>query len=161
MFWTDIGFDSPRIERADLTGENRRSLVSFGVDWYYAWFPMSVVVDYDHDPNRIIWMDRYDNYIDYADFEGNKKELGYISQNIRPADLALYGDILYWADENSRSIEWFNMTQPINLHYNYGHLTNGYLAGIVVSDKSRQPFGKKIHLIIVIFDIKIVSIRYM
>ena len=147
MFWTDYGFDSPRIERADLTGENRRSLVSFGIDWYFAWFPMSVVVDYNHDPDRIIWMDRYDNYIDFSDFEGNTIELGYIRQNIRPADLALYGDILYWADENSRSIEWFNMTQPINLHYNFGHLTNGYLAGIVVSDKSRQPFGKKIQLI--------------
>ena len=159
MFWTDYGFDSPRIERADLTGENRRSLVSFGIDWYFAWFPMSVVIDYDHDPERIFWMDRYDNYIDYVDFDGNEAELTYINQNIRPADLALYGDILYWADENSRSIEWFNMTQPVNLHYNFGHLTNGYLAGIVVSDKSRQPSSKKIHLIIVIFPIYIV-LRY-
>ena len=145
MFWTDYGFDSPRIERADLTGENRRSLVSFGIDWYYAWFPMSVVVDYDHDPERIIWIDRYDNYIDYSDFDGNKGELGYIGQNIRPADLALFGDILYWADENSRSTEWFNMTQPVIFHYNYGHLTNGYLAGVVVSDKSRQPISEKIY----------------
>ena len=158
MFWTDYGFDSPRIERADLTGENRRSLVSFGIDWYFAWSPISVVVDYNHDPERIIWMDRYDNYIDFSDFYGNKTELGYIRQNIRPADLALYGDILYWADENSHSIEWFNMTQPINLHYNYGHLTNGHLAGIVVSDKSRKPLGKKIHLIIMIFAKNIVSV---
>ena len=142
MFWTDFGYDSPRIERADLTGENRRSLVSFGFDWYYIVFPMSVVVDYDHDPERIIWMDRYDNFIDYADLDGNNKDiLGYIGQNIRPADLALYGDILYWADENSHSIEWFNMTQPVIFHYNFGHLTEGQLAGIVVSDESRQPVG--------------------
>ena len=161
MFWTDYGFDSPRIERADLTGENRRSLVSFGYDWYFAWFPMSVVVDYNHDPDRIIWMDRYDNYIDFSDFEGSATELGFIRQNIRPADLAVYGDILYWADENSRSIEWFNMTQPINLHYNFGHLTNGYLVGIVVSDKSRQPFGKTIHLMIMILSaLNIVSDEY-
>ena len=142
MFWTDSGYDYPRIERADLTGENRRSLVSFGFDWYYIAFPMSVVVDYDHDPERIIWMDRYDNFIDYVDLDGNNKDiLGYIGQNIRPADLALYGDILYWADENSHSIEWFNMTQPIIFHYNFGHLTDGQLAGIVVSDESRQPVG--------------------
>ena len=103
---------------------------------------MSVVVDYDHDPERIIWMDRYDNFIDYADLDGNNKDiLGYIGQNIRPADLALYGDILYWADENSHSIEWFNMTQPVIFHYNFGHLTEGQLAGIVVSDESRQPVG--------------------
>ena len=143
MFWTDFGYDSPRIERADLTGENRRSIVSFGIDWYFAWFPMSVIVDYNHDPERIIWMDRYDNYIDYADLDGNNKDnLGYIGQNIRPADLALYGDILYWADENSYSIQRFNMTQRINLFFNFGHLTDGQLSGIVVSDESRQPVGK-------------------
>jgi len=142
MFWTDIGFDYPRVERADLTGENRRSLVSFGYDWYDAWFPMSVVVDYNHDPDRIIWMDRYNNYIDFSDFEGTETELGFIRLNIRPADLALYGDILYWADENSRSIEWLNTTQPTGLQFSYGHLTDGQLAGVVVSDKSRQPGGK-------------------
>ena len=142
MFWTDYGFDHPRIERADLTGENRRSLVSFGIDWYYAWFPMSVVVDYNHVPERIFWIDRYDNYIDYADLDGNNKEnLAYLEENIRPVDLALYGDILYWADWNSHSIQWFNTTQTIGMHYNFGHLTDDYLAGVVVYDKSRQPIG--------------------
>jgi len=143
MFWTDFGFDSPRIERADLTGENRRSVVSFGIDWFFAWFPMSVVIDYDHDPERIIWADRYDNYIDYADLDGdNKENVVHIEQNMRPVDLALYGDILYWADGNSRSIQWFNMTQTTGLHFNFGHLTDDHLAGVVVSDESRQPMGK-------------------
>ena len=145
MFWTDIGFDSPRIERADLTGENRRSLVSFGIDWYYAWFPMSVIVDYDHDPERIIWIDRYDKFIDYADLDGdNKDSVTYIDVNMRPVDLALYGDILYWADRNSRSIQWLNTTQSAGLYFNFGHLTDGQLASVVVSDESRQPVGKEI-----------------
>ena len=143
MFWTDYGFDSPKIERADLTGDNRRTVVSFGYDWYYQVFPMSVVIDYDHDPERIFWIDRYDNYIDYADLDGNDKtNLRYLEENIRPVDLALYGDILYWADWNSHSIQWFNTTQTIGMHYSFGHLTDDYLAGVVVSDKSRQPVGK-------------------
>ena len=143
MFWTDIGYDYPRIERADLTGENRRSLVSFGYDWYFAFFPMSVVVDYDRDPERIIWMDRYDNYIDFSDLDGNNMDnVAHIEQNMRPIDLALYGDILYWADGNTRSIQWLNTTQPTGLQLNYGHLTDGQLAGVVASDESRQPVGE-------------------
>ena len=145
MFWTDTGFDSPRIERADLTGENRRILVSSGFDWFYVVFPMSVVVDYHHDPERIIWVDRYDKSIDYADLDGdNKDSMAYIDVNMRPVDLALYGDILYWADRNSRSIQWLNTTQSAGLYFNYGHLTDGQLAGVVVSDESRQPVGKEI-----------------
>ena len=140
MFWTDFGYDYPRIERADLTGENRQAVVTFGYDWYYQVFPMSVIIEYETD--TIYWIDRYDNYIDYADLDGyNKENLDYIGQNIRPVDLALNGDILYWADRNSRSIEWFNKTQSKGVHYNFGHLTDDTLAGVVVSDESRQPVG--------------------
>ena len=140
MFWTDFGYDHPRIERADLTGENRQVVVDLGFSWYNQYFPMSVIVDYETD--TIYWMDQYDNYIDSADLDGNNKgDFEYIGQNIRPVDLALYGDILYWADRNSRSIEQYNRTQDIGMHYNFGHLTDDYPAGVAVSDKSRQPVG--------------------
>ncbi|KAL9988042.1 hypothetical protein ACROYT_G002440 [Oculina patagonica] len=140
MFWTDYGFDFPRIERADLTGDNRMIVVTFGYDWWYQFFPISVVIDYEHDPERIFWIDRIDNYIDYADLNGNNKtNLEYINENIHPVDLALYGDTLYWADRNSHSIQWFNTTQSLGMHFNFGHLTDDYLTGVVVSDKSRQP----------------------
>lgn len=140
LFWTDYGFDHPRIERADLTGENRTIVVEFGYDWYFQIFPMSVIIEYETE--TIYWIDRYDNYIDQADLDGNNKaNLEFIVQNINPADLALYGDYLYWADRNSRSIEYFNKTEGKGQHYNFGHLTDDTPAGVVVSDESRQPVG--------------------
>ncbi|KAJ7377404.1 Low-density lipoprotein receptor- protein 6 [Desmophyllum pertusum] len=97
MFWTDFGFDYPRIERADLTGDNRQALVSFGLDWYYQFHPVNVVIEYQ--TRLVYWIDKYNNYIDYADIDGgNKTNLDYIGERFNPVDLALYGDMLYWAD---------------------------------------------------------------
>ena len=139
MFWTDWGYMDPKIERADLSGENRRVLRNLGAYWYHKYFPMSVVIDYDAE--RIYWMDAYDNYIDTTDVNGsNVGTIHYIGENIFPADLALYGNNLYWADWNSQSIQWFNTTQPL-LMFNFGHLTDVYLTGAVVAHESRQPIG--------------------
>ena len=141
MFWTDFGFDYPRIERADLTGDNRQALVSFGLDWYYQFHPVNVVIEYQ--TRLMYWIDKYNNYIDYADIDGgNKTNLDYIGERFNPVDLALYGDMLYWADWHSFSIQYLNKTQQgSGLTYNFGHLTDDYMAGCVVSDESRQPVG--------------------
>ena len=139
MFWTDWGYLEPKIERADLAGDNRKVLISLGFNWYGVFFPMSVVIDYE--PGRIYWMDAYDKYVDSADLDGNViTTVHFISQNIFPADLALYGDHLYWVDWNSQSIQFFNKTRPL-LMKNLGHLSDVFLTGVVVSDESRQPAG--------------------
>ena len=142
MFWTDWGLYNPKIERADLSGENRQVVVDLGL-WYfvlYQLFPMSVVID--HEAERIYWMDAYDNFIDSTDYNGNNwRNVHYVSHNIFPADLALYGDNLYWVDRHSQSIQWFNKSGPLLLH-NFGHLSDVFLTGAVVSDESRQPVGK-------------------
>ena len=142
MFWTDWGLYNPKIERADLSGENRQVVVDLGL-WYfvlYQLFPMSVVID--HEAERIYWMDAYDNYIDSTDYNGNNwRTVHYVSHNIFPADLALYGDNLYWVDRHSQSIQWFNKSRPLLVH-NFGHLSDVFLTGAVVSDESRQPVGK-------------------
>ena len=139
MFWTDWGYLNARIERADLTGENRIMVLDLTRGWDYQLYPMSVVIDYSTE--RIYWMDAYDNWIDSADLDGNNRSnIHYIGQNIFPADLALHGDNLYWVDWNSQSIFWFNKTRPLGM-LNFGHLTDVYLTGAVVSDKSRQPVG--------------------
>ena len=93
MFWTDWGLFYPKIERADLSGENRRVVVDLAFWYFYLnqLFPMSVVIDYEAE--RIYWMDAYDNYIDSTDYNGyNWRTVHYVSHNIFPADLALYGD---------------------------------------------------------------------
>ena len=134
MFWTDIGIRG-KMERADLTGENRLTLRYL----YYQRIPISFVIDFKAE--RIYWMDRYNLF--YTDRNGYSRNYlrGYFSQNINPVDLALYEDNLYWVDTNSRSIHWFNKTQPRQM-LSFGHLTNGILVGAVVLDESRQPASK-------------------
>ena len=149
MFWTDWGLFYPKIERADLSGENRRIVVDLAF-WYFVLnqlAPMSVVIDYEAE--RIYWMDAYDNYIESTDYDGgNWRTVHYVSQNIFPADLALYGDNLYWVDWNSQSVQWLNKSRPL-LMRNFGHLSDFYLPGAVVSDQSRQPVGKKYALFVI------------
>ena len=134
MFWADWGIWNSNIERADLTGENRWTLVKL----YSNGLPFSVVIEYQ--PERIYWM--YTSHGNSADFNGHhRRSLPNIRKNINPVDLALYGDNLYWVDRNSRSIHWFNKTRLVDI-LSFGHLTDGTLVGVVVSDESRQPIGK-------------------
>ena len=136
MFWVDFSTRG-KMERADLTGENRQTLRYL----YYRWYPISVVIEFKSE--RIYWMDRHTLF--YTDRDGYSRKYlrRYIRENINPVDLALYEDNLYWVDTNSRSIHWFNKTHPGQM-LSFGHLTNGILVGAVVSDESRQPGSKLI-----------------
>jgi len=137
MFWTDWEIWNSNIERADLTGENRQTLVEL----YSYGIPFSVVIEYE--PERIYWMDK--SHGNSADFNGHhRRYVPYIRENINPVDLALYGDNLYWVDRNSRSIHWFNKTRPVEI-LSFGHLTDGTLVGVVVSDESRQPAASAVN----------------
>lgn len=137
MFWTDwiSGYDE--IERADLAGENRQFLVHRK----YGRLPVSLVIDFEAE--RIYWISSIGD-IEYTDVDGNYSRsvdsgIGYT--NIKPVDLAIYGEIMFWVDRNTRSIHWFNITHPFAIH-SFGHLTDGHLVGAVVSDESRQPVGR-------------------
>lgn len=101
---------------------------------------MSVIVDYK--AHHICWIDAFDQYIYCADVNGIAlQSVHYSPQNIFPADLAMYHDLILWVDWNSQSIEYFNRTRPLQLR-NFGHLSDVLLTGVVVSDASRQPVGK-------------------
>ena len=139
MYWADISDrEWLKIERADLTGENRKSLVN--LHWQRDLLSPGVVIDYGED--RIYSMVAGNNSILSTNLDGtDNRNTIYSSRNIYPTDLALYGDNLYWVDRNSRSIQWLNKTQPL-IMLNFGHLTDIELLGAVVSDLSRQPVGK-------------------
>jgi len=49
MFWTDWGRE-PRVERADMDGSNRLSLVTHNLGW-----PNCITID--KETSRIIWVD--------------------------------------------------------------------------------------------------------
>ena len=136
MFWTDWGgILRSKIERADLTGENRKTLVNCRSQG----FPISLVIEFE--PARFYWMDT--SYLNSADFKGHSRRFLRYIENINPVVLALYGDNLYWVDRYGQSIHWFSKTRPFDM-LSFGHLTDSNLVGAVVSDESRQPIGKLI-----------------
>ena len=63
MFWTDWG-SSPRIERATMHGENRRTIVSTNLRW-----PNGITVD--ASLSRIYWTDASKDVIEFANFDGS------------------------------------------------------------------------------------------
>ena len=139
MFWTVWGIDDPKLERADLSGENRVVLTSFIFDWSFHLLAVGVLIDYHEE--RLYWIDGFTDSVDSMDYDGsNRRNVHFISENIFPTDLALFEDKLYWVDWASRSIHWINKTNPGSYH-SFGHLTQERLASAVVSDRSRQPVG--------------------
>ncbi|XP_038073060.1 low-density lipoprotein receptor-related protein 2-like [Patiria miniata] len=91
IYWTDWG-SSPRIERADLDGGNRTSVVDSDLHW-----PNGVTIDADY----LYWCDAFLNKIERSDLSGQNREL-VIDLNpygdLHPYDLDVYRGDVYWTD---------------------------------------------------------------
>ncbi|XP_022091370.1 low-density lipoprotein receptor-related protein 4-like [Acanthaster planci] len=91
IYWTDWG-TSPRIERADLDGGNKITVV--GTDLYW---PNGVTIDGD----VLYWCDAFLDKIERSDLSGvNRLVLLNLTAhgNFHPFDLAVYGSEIYWTD---------------------------------------------------------------
>lgn len=66
LFWTDWG-ENPRIERVDLNGENRTSIVDTKIYW-----PNGLTVDITN--KRIYFADSKLDYIDYCNYDGTGRQ---------------------------------------------------------------------------------------
>ncbi|CAI8030562.1 Low-density lipoprotein receptor-related protein 4 [Geodia barretti] len=99
MFWTDWGSD-PKIERADMDGENRMSIVT--VDLLQ---PFGITVDYDS--LRIYWCDSGSNSIQYASLDGNGRNV-LLTQDtdglVGVFSLTVSGSSLFWANSETNAV---------------------------------------------------------
>lgn len=113
IFWTDWG-PYPKIERAEMDGSNRRSIITESVFW-----PNGLTIDYTS--NRIYWADAKHNVIETAKFDGsNRRKV--ISKGLpHPFAITIFEDAIYWTDWHTKSISTANKQTGAGLktiHYN-------------------------------------------
>jgi len=69
MYWTDKYAQSPKIESAWMTGENRTTLVSTRLGQ-----PTGLSIDY-HMNHRVYWCDSKENIIESMKFDGTDRAI--------------------------------------------------------------------------------------
>jgi len=103
MYWTDWGAN-PKIEQAEMDGSARRTIVTGNLVW-----PNGLTID--PATNRLFWVDAWVDKIEVSDLNGGNRQLIMSSAaNIHPYGLAVYQDMLYWTDWNTKSISRLNIS---------------------------------------------------
>ena len=122
MYWTDWG-SSPKIEKAEMDGSARRIIVTGNLVW-----PNGLTIH--KATNRLFWADAKLDKIEVSDLSGRNRQLLMSSAvaDIHPFGLAVYHDMLYWTDWNTKSISSYNLSsgtkdilvdglqQPMDIH---------------------------------------------
>ena len=103
MYWTDWGAN-PKVEKAEMDGSGRRSLVTGNLAW-----PNGLTLDQAR--NRLFWADAKLGTIEMSDLDGGNRQIVLPSTaGIHPYGLTIYQDIIYWTDWNSKSVTSYNAT---------------------------------------------------
>ena len=106
MFWTDWG-ETPKIERAEMDGTNRRIIVRQNIQW-----PNGLTIDYSAE--KIYWTDAKLLYIAKANYDGSSRERIFKSPSqcplSHPFALTLYENKIYWTDLITTGIHSTNKT---------------------------------------------------
>lgn len=106
LFWTDWDKRHPRIERASMSGDERKILVP--IDELDGGWPNGLTLDYD--ACKVYWIDATSDSIHYVDYDGNNgqsllkgtKSLGH------PFSITMFGNNLYWTDWQTNSVSSAN-----------------------------------------------------
>ena len=103
MYWTDWGV-VPKIEKAGMDGSARQTIVTGNLGW-----PNGLTID--QATKRLFWADAKLDKIEVSDVNGRNRQLIMSSvANIHPYGLAVYQDMLYWTDWNTKSISRYNLS---------------------------------------------------
>ncbi|XP_055342132.1 low-density lipoprotein receptor-related protein 2-like [Paramacrobiotus metropolitanus] len=92
VFWTEWG-ERPRIERASLDGQGRRSIVTMKIFW-----PNGIAIDY---PNQLLYFaDSKLDFIDFIKYDGTGRTQVIASALAlhHPHSMVVFEDKLYWTD---------------------------------------------------------------
>lgn len=102
LFWTDWDKKSPRIERATMSGDDRKTLVN--IKEVNGGWPNGLTLDYE--ALKIYWIDANSDSIHVVDYEGNNHRplLRKIKSLGHPFSITLYENNLYWTDWKTNSV---------------------------------------------------------
>lgn len=123
MYWTDWG-KNPKIEKANMDGTSRFTLVENGLYW-----PNALAIDYHG--NRLYWADASLNKIESCDLFGANRRIVYQGENIQPFGLAFSEGYVYWSDTISQSIQKLNTKTGVSVQF--------------VKHLSPRPYGVYMH----------------
>lgn len=140
MFWISRG-SQPRIERATLSGHNKRTLVNLIRSFLFQ--PNGLTIDFSG--NRLYWIDAFFKRLESIDFNGNNRQyFKTLSTSSHPYDIVLYGGVFYFSDATRQSIGKIDQATKQSLG-NYTGLGSGLnssnVLGMAMFSPLRQPNG--------------------
>ena len=132
MYWANGGED-PKIERADLDGSNRRTIVCNVTR------PTGLTIDFSL--GLIFWVDAENKVIESAHLNGTNRRT-VTTELPKPFALTQYKDFIYWADWKLSSIYRANKSNGMDRTQIKGNIE--FIMDILVFHSSRQE-GLYIH----------------
>lgn len=100
IFWSDWEAN-PKLERAELDGNNRVTLVNSSIVW-----PNGLVVDIEN--GKLFWADAKLDKIETMNMDGSGRRIVLDVNVPHVSSLTLLGDRLYWTDWSQRVIQSCN-----------------------------------------------------
>ncbi|XP_041365332.1 low-density lipoprotein receptor-related protein 4-like [Gigantopelta aegis] len=128
MYWTDWG-KKPKIEKAGMDGRDRVVLMRKNLTW-----PNGLAIDYEK--NRLYWTDAGSKVIESSTLEGHDRKSIIPLSLQHPFGLALWGDIMYWTDWQTKSIHYANKFTGLEQGILLADM--GHLMDIHVFHRSRE-----------------------
>jgi len=126
MYWVNGG-QEPKIERADLDGSNRRTIVRNVTR------PTGLAIDFSL--GLIFWVDAENKVIESAHLNGTNRRT-VANELPKPFALTQYKDFIYWADWKLSSIYRANKSNGMDRTQIKGNIK--FIMDILVFHSSRQ-----------------------
>ncbi|XP_015186771.1 PREDICTED: vitellogenin receptor isoform X2 [Polistes dominula] len=96
MYWSNYDFN-PHIAMASMDGQNHVKFVKDNIEW-----PGGLAID---DPNgRLYWIDSKLHKIESIRLDGRDRRTILVDMIENPFSVAIYENMLYWSDRNSKSV---------------------------------------------------------
>lgn len=136
LFWTDWDDNSPRIERASMSGEGRRMI---STSWQLsAGWPNGLTLDYTQ--KRVYWVDAKSDSISSTMYDGSEHHVVLRNKDIlsHPFAISVFENHVYWTDWRSTSVIRANKWNGSDIQVL--QRTTSQPFGIQVLHSSRQPW---------------------